>query len=65
MDEHEEAMRHDDPVEGGALDSEGEGDREAGGMQEQSAESGELAEQQEGKGYGQDEGERGGTLSES
>ena len=63
MDEHEEAMRRDDPVEGGALDTEGEGDRDAGGMQEQSAESGEFAEQQ-GKGYGEDEGERGGALTE-
>jgi hypothetical protein len=49
-----EQNRHDESAEGGALDPEGEGDREQGGMQDTPAEGSDeiLEEEQQGKGYG-------------
>ncbi len=46
--------QHDESAEGGALDPDGEGEREPGGMQEEPAEGTDeiLREEQEGKGYG-------------
>ena len=70
-DEHELAERQDDSVEGGALDDEGEGDRVAGepltdpvesGGLEREAGTSDLLRRQSGKGYGEDEGEREGSL---
>ena len=64
MDENELAQRQDEGVEGGALDDPGEGDREAGEPQQEPVESGGLEAAQQGKGYGEDEGERGQAIDE-
>ncbi len=58
MDENELARQQDEGVEGGALDDPGEGGRRAGEPQQEPVESGGLEEAQQGKGYGEDEGER-------
>ena len=49
-----EQNQHDDSAESGSIDPEGEGEREAGGMQQEPAEGsdGILQEEQQGKGYG-------------
>jgi len=67
MDEYEQGQRQDDSAEGGALDDDGEGGRRPGEPLEDPVESGglereagtdDLLQQQAGKGYGEDEGER-------
>jgi len=46
--------QHDESAEGGALDPEGEGERQPGGSTEEPAEGSDdiLQEEQQGKGYG-------------
>ena len=60
-DNTDELDQHDDSAEDGALDPEGEGGRQPGGMRSDATEGDRddvLREAQEGKGYGEDEGER-------
>ena len=64
-DNMDELNQHDESAEGGALDPEGEGGRQLGGMRGDAAEGDRddvLREAQEGKGYGEDEGEREGSV---
>ena len=63
MDDHELAQQQDESVEGGALDERGEGGRQSGEQHQEPVESGALQREQQGKGYGEDEGERGQALS--
>ncbi len=65
MDDEELARRQDEGVEGGALDERGEGGRQAGEPQQDPVESGGLEEAQQGKGYGEDEGERSQALNDA
>ena len=48
-----ERNQHDDSAESGSIDPEGEGEREAGDMQQKPAEESDqiLREEQQGKGY--------------
>ena len=59
MDEHEQAPQSGD---GETPDEFGEGARQAPEPQQDPVESGALEREQQGKGYGEDEGERGGAL---
>ncbi len=62
MDENELTELRDQSVEGGALDDPGEGGHQAAPPQQDPVESGALQREQQGKGYGEDEGERSGAL---
>jgi hypothetical protein len=62
MSDQPEQEAQQDPVESGALEDGGEGGGQAGVSTDEPVESGALQEEQIGKGYGEDEGERSGAL---
>lgn len=61
MSDQYEQEAHDDPVESGALEGD-EGDGGQARSTDEPTESGALEGAQQGKGYGEDEGERGDSL---
>ena len=63
MDENELTQQQDEGVEGGALDEPDEAARQPAEPQQDPVESGALQREQQGKGYGEDEGERSQSLN--